>query len=72
MLKEMIFKIKSTHEAIWKSNYLDKLSAAGAPSEFAIRAPILGGVCTVMIEMLDGPNGVFLQVDDQNLTPEIG
>lgn len=49
-----------------------KLSAAGAPSEFAIRAPLLGGVCTVMIEMLDGPKGVFLQVDDQNLTPRIG
>ena len=49
-----------------------KLSAAGAPSEFAIRAPILGGICTVMIEMLDGPKGVFLQVDDQNLTPQIG
>ena len=49
-----------------------QLSAAGAPSEFAIRAPILGGICTVMIETLDGPNGVFLLVDDQNLTPEIG
>ena len=49
-----------------------KLSAAGAPSEFAIRAPILGGVCTVMIETLDGPKGVFLIVDDQNSTPQIG
>ncbi|MED5308266.1 MAG: ACP synthase, partial [Candidatus Thermoplasmatota archaeon] len=31
----------------------------------------LGGICTVMVETLDGPNGVFLLVDDQNLTPQI-
>ena len=49
-----------------------KLSAAGAPSEFAIRAPILGGVSTVMVSTTDGPNGVFLLADDEERTPEIG
>ena len=49
-----------------------KLSAAGAPSEFAIRAPILGGIATVMVQTTDGPNGVFLLVDDDTTTPEIG
>ena len=49
-----------------------KLSAAGAPSEFAIRAPILGGVSTVMVSTIDGPNGVFLLADDEERTPEIG
>ena len=49
-----------------------KLSAAGAPSEFAIRAPILGGISTVMVETKDGPNGVFLVVDDLNISPKIG
>ncbi len=41
------------------------LSAAGAPSEFSLRAPILGGVSTVLLELDDGPNGVFLMVDDE-------
>ena len=41
------------------------LSAAGAPSEFSIRAPVLGGVSTVLLELDDGPNGVFLMVDDE-------
>ena len=49
-----------------------KLTAAGAPSEFAIRAPILGGISTVMVQTTDGPNGVFLLADDQDLTPQIG
>ena len=49
-----------------------KLSAAGAPSEFAIRAPILGGLSTVMVETNDGPNGVFLLVDDIPTSPKIG
>ena len=49
-----------------------KLSSAGAPSEFAIRAPILGGISTVLLETNDGPNGVFLLVDDQDITPSIG
>ena len=41
------------------------LSAAGAPSEFSLRAPVLGGVSTVLIALDDGPNGVFLMVDDE-------
>tara|TARA_B000000532_G_scaffold182237_1_gene148521 strand:+ start:136 stop:966 length:831 start_codon:yes stop_codon:yes gene_type:complete len=41
------------------------LSAAGAPSEFSLRAPVLGGVSTVLLELDDGPNGVFLLVDDE-------
>jgi len=49
-----------------------KLSAAGAPSEFAIRAPTLGGISTVMVETNDGPNGVFLLVDDIPTLPKIG
>ena len=49
-----------------------KLSAAGAPSEFAIRAPVLGGISTVMVETTDGPNGVFLLVDDEINNPQIG
>ena len=45
------------------------LSAAGAPSEFSLRAPLLGGVSTVLLELADGPNGVFLVVDDEE--PEL-
>ena len=41
------------------------LSAAGAPSEFSLRAPILGGISTVFLALDDGPNGVFLTVDDE-------
>ena len=48
------------------------LSAAGAPSEFAIRAPILGGLTTVMVEFSEGPKGVFLMVDDEEIRPKIG
>ncbi len=42
------------------------LSAAGAPSEFSLRAPILGGVSTVFLQLDDGPKGVFLTVDDES------
>ncbi len=49
-----------------------KLSAAGAPSEFAIRAPVLDGISTVMVKTTDGPNGVFLLVDDEVNEPQIG
>jgi len=42
------------------------LSAAGAPSEFALRAPLLGGLSTVLLKLDDGPNGVFLLVDDED------
>ena len=49
-----------------------RLSAGGAPSEFALRAPILDGVCTVFVKLKDGPNGVFLLADDEVSAPEIG
>lgn len=49
-----------------------KLSAAGAPSEFSIRAPILGGISTVYVSFEEGTRGVFLLTDDQNKQPEIG
>ena len=48
------------------------LSAAGAPSEFALRAPLLGGISTVMLELHDGPKGVFLTVDDEEPTLDFG
>lgn len=42
------------------------LSAAGAPSEFSLRAPLLGGISTVLLQLDDGPKGVFLTVDDED------
>jgi uncharacterized OB-fold protein len=48
------------------------LSASGAPSEFALRAPLLGGISTVLLALEDGPNGVFLMVDDEEGKLEIG
>lgn len=35
------------------------LSAAGAPSEFSLRAPILGGVSTVFLQLDEGPKACF-------------
>ncbi len=49
-----------------------KLSAAGAPSEFSLRAPILGGIQTVLVRFEEGPRGVFLICDDEDYTPKIG
>ena len=49
-----------------------KLSAAGAPSEFSIRAPILDGISTVYVLFEEGNRGVFLLTDVQNKKPEIG
>ena len=49
-----------------------KLSAGGAPSEFSLRAPILGGISTVFVRLDDGPCGVFLVADDEDTEPEIG
>ena len=49
-----------------------KLSAAGAPSEFSIRAPILDGISTVYVLFEEGTRGVFLLTDDQYKKPEIG
>ena len=49
-----------------------RLSAAGAPSEFSFRAPLLGGVSTVLVEFKTGPKGVFMLADDQDGEPTIG
>ena len=49
-----------------------KLSAAGAPSEFALRAPVLGGIQTVFVRFEQGPCGVFLVADDEQYEPAIG
>ena len=49
-----------------------QLSAAGAPSEFSLRAPLLGGLKTVLLELDDGPRGVFLLVDDEEHDVNIG
>ena len=48
-----------------------RLSAAGAPSEFSGRAPILGGVSTVLVEFKEGPRGVFMLADDETKNPAI-
>ena len=49
-----------------------KLSAGGAPSEFSLRAPILGGIGTVFVKLNEGPRGVFLIADDETSSPAIG
>ena len=49
-----------------------KLAAAGAPSEFSIRAPLLGGISTVFVRFEQGPRGVFLLVDNEENNPKIG
>tara|TARA_B100001115_G_scaffold176774_1_gene164353 strand:- start:41 stop:844 length:804 start_codon:yes stop_codon:yes gene_type:complete len=48
-----------------------RLSSAGAPSEFSERAPILGGVSTVLVSFDKGPQGVFMLADDDENTPKI-
>ena len=48
-----------------------RLSAAGAPSEFSGRAPVLDGVSTVLVQFDEGPKGVFMLADDEDRTPEI-
>ena len=40
-----------------------RLIAAGCPSEFAIRAPGLGGLTSMIVSFAEGPSGVFLHVD---------
>ena len=40
-----------------------RLIAAGCPSEFAIRAPVLGGLTSMILAFEDGPSGVFLYAD---------
>lgn len=49
-----------------------RLSAAGAPSEFSLRAPLLGGISTVLVEFASGPKGVFMLADDENGQASIG
>lgn len=49
-----------------------RLSAAGAPSEFSLRAPLLGGVSTVLVEFSSGPKGVFMLADDEDGQASIG
>ena len=44
-----------------------RLSAAGAPSEFALRAPILGGLTSILVKLETNTSGVFLMVDDEEL-----
>lgn len=48
-----------------------KLGAAGAPSEFSGRAPILDGVSTVLVAFDEGPKGVFMLADDEHDSPKI-
>lgn len=48
-----------------------RLSAAGAPSEFSGRAPLLDGVSTVLVAFEEGPKGVFMLADDEHESPEI-
>ena len=48
-----------------------RLSAAGAPSEFSGRAPILDGVSTVLVQFPEGPKGVFMLADDEQNDPAI-
>ena len=48
-----------------------RLSAAGAPSEFSGRAPILDGVSTVLVQFPEGPKGFFMLADDEHNVPAI-
>ena len=47
-----------------------KLTAGGAPSEFSIRSPVLGGITTIFAEFEEGPRGVFM-LSDESGNPEI-
>ena len=40
-----------------------RLIAAGCPSEFSIRAPVLGGLTSLIVAFDQGPSGVFLHAD---------
>lgn len=63
-----------THELVAEAHVESwtKLSAAGAPSEFSLRAPILGGIQTLLVRFEQGPRGVFLVTDDLDYSPKIG
>lgn len=47
-------------------------AAAGSPSEFAFRSPILNGMTTLLLTLEYGVKGVFLLADDEEKKPEIG
>jgi uncharacterized OB-fold protein len=47
-------------------------AAAGSPSEFAFRSPILNGMTTLLLTLECGVKGVFLLADDEEKKPEIG
>ena len=49
-----------------------KSSAAGSPSEFALRSPLLDGMTTLLLTLEHGVTGVFLLADDEETKPEIG
>ena len=49
-----------------------KSSAAGSPSEFAFRSPVLNGMTTLLLSLEGGVKGVFLLADDDDTIPEIG
>jgi len=49
-----------------------KSSAAGSPSEFALRSPLLDGMTTLLLTLEGGVKGVFLLADDEKTMPEIG
>lgn len=58
--QEQIMQLEPTGKIIsWT-----KTTAAGSPSEFAFRSPILGGLTTVLVEFEKGTIGTFLIVDD--------
>ena len=68
-------RLKSPSQPLMTSAIVEswtKLSAAGAPSEFALRAPVLGGIQTVFVRFEEGPCGVFLVADDEQYEPVIG
>lgn len=49
-----------------------RLLAAGAPSEFALRAPLLGDLTSMVVDLDDGPRGVFLHADGHPASVAIG
>ena len=49
-----------------------RLIAAGCPSEFAVRAPVLGGLTSMILAFDEGPSGVFLYADGHPAEVDIG
>ena len=48
-----------------------RLIAAGCPSEFSIRAPVLGGLTSLLVTFDHGPSGVFLHADGHHADVDI-